>query len=228
MRIVSPGLEREAKLLAALNHPHIATIHSLEEAEGSRFLVLELIKGESLGERLATGALPVEEALGVCKQIAEALEAAHDEGIIHRDLKPANVLLTPRWPAKVLDFGIAKSTNVAAEATEVARATNLTVTGAIIGTPAYMSPEQVRGEQLDKRSDNWALVAFSTKRSRGGAPLGRATLADTLVAILEQEPDWAALPKAVPDVARLLLGRCLKKDGEPPPPDHRRCSNRDR
>ena len=121
-------LEREAKLLAALNHPHIATIHSLEEEEGARFLVLELIKGESLAQRLATGALPVGEALDICRQIAEALEAAHHEGIVHRDLKPANVLFTPDGRAKVLDFGIAKSTNVAAEATEISRTANLTVT----------------------------------------------------------------------------------------------------
>ncbi len=205
-------LEREAKLLAALNHPHIATIHSLEEAEGARFLVLELIRGESLGQLLATGPLPVEKALEVCKQIAEALEAAHAEGIIHRDLKPANVLVTPDGRAKVLDFGIAKSMQVDAEVAGTAQATNLTVAGTLVGTPSYMSPEQVRGETIDKRVDIWAFGCLLFETLTGRSAFGRETLADTLAAIVDQEPDWGALPHAAPLQLRHLIKRCLRKD----------------
>jgi len=146
-------LEREAKLLAALNHPNIATIHGLEE-DGARFLVLELVKGESLEQLLAKERLPVEKALDICKQIALALEAAHNEGIIHRDLKPPNIMITPDGRAKVLDFGIARTIEVAGGVSGTESGTNLTATGMLIGTPAYMSPEQVRGGALDKRSDN--------------------------------------------------------------------------
>ncbi len=150
-------LEREAHLLAALNHSNIATIHALEEEEGTRFLVLELVKGESLEQRLSRGPLPVEEALEVCKQVAEALEVAHGEGIIHRDLKPANVIITPAGQVKVLDFGIAKSMTVDLDVAETSNATNLTVAGTLVGTPSYMSPEQIRNEPLDKRADIWAF-----------------------------------------------------------------------
>ena len=145
--------EQEAKLLAALNHPNIATIHGLEE-DGARFLVLELVKGESLEQLLAKERLPVEKALDICKQIALALEAAHNEGIIHRDLKPPNIMITPDGRAKVLDFGIARTIEVAGGVSGTESGTNLTATGMLIGTPAYMSPEQVRGGALDKRSDN--------------------------------------------------------------------------
>ena len=154
-------LEREAKLLAALNHPHIATIHSLEEAAGQRFLVLELIKGESLDRRVAKGPLPIEEALAVCRQIAEALEAAHDEGMVHRDLKPANVMITPEGRAKVLDFGLAKPFEAEEAGTDTTQSPTLslarTASGVILGTAPYMSPEQIRGQPLDKRADIWAF-----------------------------------------------------------------------
>ncbi len=164
-------LEREAHLLAALNHSNVATIHALEEEEGTRFLVLELVKGESLKQRLSKGPLPVEKALDLCKQIADALEAAHGEGIIHRDLKPANILITPDGRAKVLDFGIAKSMKVDAGVAE-ATGTNLTVAGTLMGTPPYMSPEQIRGEAIDKRADIWAFgcVLYEMLAGKGRSP----------------------------------------------------------
>ncbi|MCZ6446271.1 MAG: protein kinase, partial [Planctomycetota bacterium] len=206
-------LEREAKLLAALNHPNIITIHGLEEEEGAFFLVLELVKGESLKQRLSTGPLSIEKALDVCKQIAEALEAAHNEGIIHRDLKPANVLITPDGRAKVLDFGIAKSMTVGDDViADTAKATDLTVIGILIGTPAYMSPEQVRGEEFDKRADIWAFGCVIYEALTGSSAFGRKTLSETLAAILEQDPDWSALPQDAPDQLRRLIRRCLRKD----------------
>ncbi|MCZ6858062.1 MAG: protein kinase [Gemmatimonadetes bacterium] len=205
--------EREAKLLAALNHPNIITIHGLEEEEGAFFLVLELVKGESLKQRLSTGPLSIEKALDVCKQIAEALEAAHNEGIIHRDLKPANVLITPDGRAKVLDFGIAKSMTVGDDViADTAKATDLTVIGILIGTPAYMSPEQVRGEEFDKRADIWAFGCVIYEALTGSSAFGRKTLPETLAAILEQDPDWSALPQDAPDQLRRLIRRCLRKD----------------
>ena len=204
-------LEREAHLLAALNHPNIATIHGLEEEDGARFLVLELVRGESLEQRLAKGPLSVETALAVCKQIAEALEAAHSEGIIHRDLKPANVLITPDSRAKVLDFGIAKSTRVDTEVADTARRTDLTATGTLIGTPAYMSPEQVRGEEIGARSDIWTFGCVLYEGLTARPAFGKATVADTLAAIINAEPDWAALPPATPTTVRALLRRCLQK-----------------
>ncbi len=205
-------LEREAKLLAALNHPHIATIYSLDEAEGARFLVLELIRGDSLELQLAQGPLPVEKALEVCKQIAEALEAAHAAAIIHRDLKPANVLITPDGKAKVLDFGIAKSVEVSADLTATAKETDLTVAGTLVGTPSYMSPEQVRGEAIDKRADIWAFGCLLFETLTGRSAFGRETLADTLAAIVDHEPDWGRLPEGAPLVPRALLRRCLRKE----------------
>ena len=149
--------EREAKLLAALSHANIGSIYGLEESDGVRFLVLELIEGETLGQRLRKGAIPVPEALDIARQIAEALEAAHDEGIIHRDVKPANVLLTGKGGVKVLDFGIAKSTVLDTGVAKTELATSLTMDGTLMGTPPYMSPEQIRGEEADKRADIWAF-----------------------------------------------------------------------
>ena len=207
-------LEREAHLLAALNHPNIATIHALEEDQGARFLVLELVKGESLEQKLATGPLPVEKALDVCKQIAEALEAAHGEGIIHRDLKPANVLVTPDGRAKVLDFGIAKSTKVGVEVAETAKATDLTLAGTLVGTPPYMSPEQVRGESIDKRADIWAFGCVLYEMLTGRSAFAKETMADTLAAIVDQDPDWNALPNEIPRQVRHLIKRCLRKDSQ--------------
>ena len=149
--------EREAKLLASLNHANIATIHGLEESDGVRFIVMELVEGETLAERIArSGRIEVGEALKIARQIAEALEVAHDEGITHRDVKPANVLLTSRGGVKVLDFGIAKNTALDVRGGETADVTSLTMDGALMGTPPYMSPEQIRGGQVDERTDIWA------------------------------------------------------------------------
>jgi len=202
-------LQREAKLLAALNHPSIATVHALEGEEGASFLVLELVTGESLEQKLAKGRLPVEKALDICKQIAEALEAAHGAGIIHRDLKPANVLVTPDGRAKVLDFGIAKSMQVDAGVAATAHATNLTVAGTLVGTPSYMSPEQVRGGAIDKRADIWAFGCLLFETLTAKSAFGRETLADTLSAIVDHDPDWEALPTEIPPQVRRLIERFL-------------------
>ncbi len=147
-------LEREAHLLAALNHPNIATIHSLEEDAGERFLVLELVEGEGLDERLSSGRLEVEASLEIALQIAEALEAAHAKGIIHRDLKPSNVMVSDKETVKVLDFGIAKPMSLGGHGIDTK---DITATGTLVGTPAYMSPEQIRGKLLDQRSDLWTF-----------------------------------------------------------------------
>ncbi len=209
-------LEREAHLLAALNHSNIATIHSLEEADGIRFLVLELVKGESLEERLSRGPMPVEEAVELCKQIAEALEAAHGEGIIHRDLKPANILISPKGKAKVLDFGLAKTVEAAPRETDMSHSPTLTMagtqTGVILGTAPYMSPEQVRSKPLDKRADIWAFGCVLYEALTGRRAFDRETIADTLAAILEADPNWGALPAAAPPLVHALIKRCLRKD----------------
>ena len=205
-------LKREARLLAALNHPNIATIHALEEHEGTNFLVIELIEGESLEQVLARGPLPVREAMALCKQIAAALDAAHGKDIIHRDLKPANVLVTADGRAKVLDFGIATKLELGSDVTETTQGTELTVGGALIGTPAYMSPEQVRGEAIDKRADNWAFGCLFYELVTGRKAFARETLADTLAAVLQQDPDWGALSRAGAEHLEPLIRRCLQKE----------------
>jgi len=204
--------EREAKLLAALNHNNIGAIHGLEESDGVRFLVLELIEGETLEQRLVKGALPVAEALDIARQIAEALEAAHDEGIIHRDVKPANVLLTGRGGVKVLDFGIAKNTALDVATGETARVTSLTMDGTLMGTPPYMSPEQIRGEEADKRADIWSFGCVLYEALTGKRAFDRETVADTLAAIIERHPDYDTVPPDVPPSIRQLVRRCLEKD----------------
>ena len=206
--------EREAKLLAALNHANVGSIHGLEETDGVHFLVLELIEGESLERRLQRGPIPVPEALDIARQIAEALEAAHDAGIIHRDVKPANVLLTAKGGVKVLDFGIAKSTLLdgAANGALTEQATSLTVDGTLMGTPPYMSPEQIRGQEADKRADIWALGCVLYEMLAGRRAFDRETVADTLAAILESEPDWRTLPSDLPPALESLLRRALAKD----------------
>ena len=214
--VADPGylarLEREARLLAGLNHPNIAIIHSLEQTADRRFLVLELVEGESLRQRLAKGPLPVDKALDLCVQLAQGLEAAHGAGIVHRDLKPDNVLITPQGRAKLLDFGIAKSMEISAELTETAQATNLTVAGALVGTPPYMSPEQIRGEASDKRADIWAFGCLLYETLTARRAFARETLADTLAVIVDREPDWTHLPGTLPPLARSVMQRCLRKD----------------
>jgi Tol biopolymer transport system component len=207
--------EREAKLLASLNHPNIATVHGFHEEDGKRFLAMELVPGEDLAERLKAGALPIAEALDVARQTAEALEAAHEHGIVHRDLKPANVKLTPDGRVKVLDFGLAKAGDVAA-----ARDSGLsptitslgTVAGVIIGTAAYMSPEQARGKPVDKRADVWAFGCLLFEMLSGKRPFDGETVSDTLAAVLAKDPDWSLVPTATPARVRDLLLRCLEKD----------------
>jgi Tol biopolymer transport system component len=208
--------EREALVLATLNHPHIGAIYGMEEAGGIRGLVLELVEGATLGERLASGPLPILEALTLARQIAEALEAAHEKGIIHRDLKPANIKLTPDGDVKVLDFGLAKV--FAREGSEndllamPPGAVEETREGVIAGTAAYMSPEQARGKAVDKRTDIWAFGSVLYEMLTARPAFRRETVSDTIAAILEREPDWSALPAQTPAGIRRLLRHCLEKD----------------
>ncbi len=205
--------EREAQLLASLNHTNIATLYGLEESEGHKFLAMELVEGETLAERIASGAIPLEEALPLFKQIAEGLEAAHEKGVIHRDLKPANIKITPEGKAKILDFGLAKAGfahDVKSESPTVTR--RGTETGAILGTAAYMSPEQSRGKAVDKRTDIWAFGCCLYEALTGKVAFLGETVSDTIANILEREPEWQALPGATPGSVRALLRRCLKKD----------------
>jgi hypothetical protein len=212
--------EREAETLASLNHPHIAAIYSIEESEGVRALVLELVEGETLAERIARGAIPPDEAIPIARQIADALEAAHEHGIIHRDLKPANVKIAPNGTVKVLDFGLAKL----AEGSVITSAPDaiptspafrspaaVTNTGVILGTAPYMSPEQARGKTVDKRADIWAFGCVLYEMLTGRRPFGGDDVSLTLAAILQSEPEWSALPPlAVPVV--ICLQQCLMKD----------------
>jgi len=205
-------LRREAHLLASLNHPNISAIHSMEESQGTLFLVLELVEGESLERLIAKRSLPVDEVLEIGAQVAGALEAAHEAGIIHRDLKPANVLITPGGTAKVLDFGIAKTLAPAESDTGTAEATGLTAAGTLLGTAAYMSPEQVRGKEADQRSDIWAFGCLMFEMLAREPVFGRETVADTLAAIVGGEPEWDSLPSETSAAVRSLLRQCLHKD----------------
>jgi len=207
--------EREARMLAALNHPHVATIHGLEELDGQRGLVLELVEGPTLAERIAQGPLPIKDTLAIARQIAEALEAAHDEGIIHRDLKPANIKFARGGEVKVLDFGLAKAFAGDKSSLDVSHTPTVTataLTGAIVGTPAYMSPEQARGQGVDKRTDIWAFGCVLYEMLTGRVAFPGNTISDTIAAILEREPAWEALPDALPPTVARLLRRCLEKD----------------
>ncbi len=219
---------REAQTLAALNHANIAAIYGLEEAGRVPYLVLELVEGESLHARLAKGAMPLREALPICVQIAAAIEAAHERGIIHRDLKPGNVMLSTSGIAKVLDFGLAKS-DVDAAASDVDPTSSptgsvylgATEAGMILGTAAYMSPEQARGVAVDRRSDVWSFGCVVYECLTGRAAFRGDTIADLIARILEREPDWSALPTETPSRVRDLLRRCLRKDAGERPRDIR-------
>jgi Tol biopolymer transport system component len=212
--------EREARMLAALNHPNICAIYGLEEAEGIRFLILERVDGRTLAERIQAsaigGGLAIPEVLSIARQIVVALEAAHDKGIVHRDLKPANIKITPDGVVKVLDFGLAKPTT--ADAADPYLTQSPTVTfggtrdGVILGTAAYMSPEQARGKSIDKRTDIWAFGCVLYEMLTGRVPFAGETVSDMIGKILEREPDWAALPSATPVPIRRLLLRCFAKD----------------
>lgn len=213
--------EREARLLASLNHPHIGAIYGIEESGGIRALVLELVEGQTLADILAGEAsrgrgLPVSEALAIARQIAEALDAAHERGIVHRDLKPANVQITPAGTVKVLDFGLAKIVAGEASRPELSRTPAVAVDGTrdgmILGTAAYMSPEQARGQVVDKRTDIWAFGCVLYEVLTGRPAFARDTVSDTIAAVLTREPDWAALPSTTPPDLSRLLKRCLEKD----------------
>jgi serine/threonine-protein kinase len=212
--------EREAKVLAALNHPRIAAIYGLELAAGASFLVLEYVDGESLAQLLKKGALPLSDALDIARQTAEALEAAHEKGIVHRDLKPANIMLTRDGQVKVLDFGLAKAIDPTepGDFSGDADANSPTVTGlgtqlgVILGTAAYMSPEQAKGRVVDKRSDVWAFGCVLFEMLTGRRVFDGEDVSDTLAAVLRSEPDWTRLPDQVPADIRALLKRCLQRD----------------
>jgi serine/threonine protein kinase len=209
--------QREAKLLASLNHPNIATIHGLEDSNGTSYLVMELVPGENLAERVKRdGPVPVEEALTIAKQIAEALEAAHEKGIIHRDLKPANVKLTPEGKVKVLDFGLAKAFAGDTSTEDMGNSPTLsmaaTMQGVILGTAAYMSPEQARGKAVDKRADIWAFGCVLYELLTAKQAFYGEDVTDILAAVVRADPDWSRLPGSTPPNIRALLRRCLQKD----------------
>ena len=212
--------EREARVLASLNHPHIASIFGLHTADGVRFLAMELVEGEDLAQRLARGPLPLAEALPLALQIAQALELAHEKGIIHRDLKPANVKLTGAGDAKVLDFGLAKAlegeTGRPSSSSVMSQSPTITgpMTGVnvLLGTAAYMAPEQARGHVADRRADIWAFGVLLTEMLTGQRLFDGETISDTLAAVLKTDPDWSRLPKETPQRIRALLRRCLERD----------------
>ena len=206
---------REAQILASLNHPNIAAIHGIEEAEGTRALVLELVEGPTLADRISQGPIPLDEALPIAKQIAEALEAAHEAGVIHRDLKPANIKVREDGTVKVLDFGLAKALDPAPEGdpsqspTLTAAATQM---GVIMGTAAYMSPEQARGKPVDKRADIWSFGVLFVEMLTGRRLFESEDVSMTLSSVLQREPDWSLLPSTVPPLLGSFLRQCLAKD----------------
>jgi eukaryotic-like serine/threonine-protein kinase len=230
IKILSPSLaadadrlarfQREAEVLASLNHPHIAGIYGLEESDGVFALVMEFVDGEDLSQRLARGAIPIDEALPIAKQIAEALEAAHEQGIIHRDLKPANIKVKPDGTVKVLDFGLAKamddrSASLSRErglSMSPTRSMHATQAGIILGTAAYMAPEQARGKTVDKRADIWAFGVVLFEMLTGSHPFPGEDLSHVLARVIERDPDWSALPSALSPTLGTYLRRCLVKD----------------
>ncbi len=208
--------EREARLLASLNDRHIGAIYGFEDAGNVPALVLELVEGDTLHDRLRRGPLPLAEALAVAQQIADALDAAHRAGIIHRDLKPSNIKITPDGVVKVLDFGLAKALAAEGSGPDLSKSPTMTadgtIAGVILGTAAYMSPEQARGQPVDKRTDIWAFGCVLFEMLTGSAAFARETVTDTIVAVVGAEPEWKALPADAPGGIRRLLTRCLQKD----------------
>jgi len=205
--------EREARVLASLNHPNVAAIYGLEESGGQRFLVMELVPGETLSEKIKRGAIPVEETLRIAAQIAEALEAAHEKGVVHRDLKPANISVTPDGKVKVLDFGLAKALADDPVTEDFSKSPTLSANpGVIMGTAAYMSPEQARGKMVNKASDIWAFGCVLFEMLTGRQAFPGEDITDILAAVMRAEPDWSRLPETTPPTIRTLLQRCLRKD----------------
>ncbi len=217
--------EREAKVLASLNHPNIAHIHGLERSGDAPALILELVEGPTLQDRIAQGAIPLDEALPIAKQIAEALEAAHEQGIIHRDLKPANIKVTPEGVVKVLDFGLAKALEPERSDDDIANSPTMAMTagatkmGMIMGTAAYMSPEQAKGKPLDKRADIWAFGAVLYEILTGRRAFAGEDVSSILAKVIEGDPDWSQIPARTPPAIRTLVRRCLTKDAKRRIPD---------
>jgi len=208
----SERFEREARVIASLNHPHICQLYDV----GPNYLVMELVEGPTLADRIKQGALPLDEALAIARQIAEALEAAHEKGRVHRDLKPANVKVTPEGVVKLLDFGLAKAGEEPAAAGDPSDSPTQTMSatrgGVIVGTAAYMSPEQARGTAVDKRSDIWSFGVVLYEMLTGQHLFRSETVSDTLAAVLKTDPDWNSLPPETPASIRRLLRRCLERD----------------
>src|SRR5580658_8151546 len=208
--------EREAKLLASLNHPNIATIHGLEDSGSTRALVMELVEGPTLADRIRHGPIPLDEALPIARQICDALEFAHEHAVIHRDLKPANVKVAPDDAVKVLDFGLAKALEGDPSSGDIATSPTIsrmaTQAGVLFGTAAYMSPEQAKGKTVDRRADIWAFGCVLYEMLTGKHAFDGETVTDTLAAVIKEEPDWSRLPAGTPIRVRVLLQRCLQKD----------------
>lgn len=209
--------KREAQILGALNHPNIATLYDFEESDDGRALILELVEGPTLADRIERGPIPLGEAVTIARQIAEALEAAHEQGIVHRDLKPANVKLRPDGMVKVLDFGLAKITQPEQGGSDVAMppaisSPSMVQRGFVLGSAAYVSPEQARGREADKRSDVWAFGVVLYEMLAGRGPFRGEGISDTVASVLRQDIDWSALPKSTPEAVRRLLARCLDRD----------------
>ena len=208
--------EREARVLASLNHSNIAAIHGLEESGERKFLVMELVDGETLAERIKRGPIPVDESLNIAKSICEALEAANEKGVVHRDLKPANVKITPDGKVKVLDFGLAKAFENESANAALSNSPTLSMAatnaGVILGTAAYMSPEQAKGRPVDKRTDIFAFGCVLYEMLTGHAAFGGEDVPEILSRVLQREPDWTLLPANVPPTIQRLLRLCLQKD----------------
>ena len=210
--------QREAEVLAALNHPNVAAIYGLEKTPGFTALVMELVEGEDLSQRIARGAIQIDEALPIARQIADALEAAHERGIIHRDLKPANIKVRADGTVKVLDFGLAKAMEPAAGSSpNMSMSPTLTTpamtqAGMLLGTAAYMSPEQARGRTADRRADIWAFGVVLFEMLTGTRAFGGDDISDTLANVLKVDPDWQRLPADVPARIRQLIRACLQKN----------------